>query len=443
MWHKGFDVVKWELSHFLLSNTFEGKLMSTNGQILSVLEYMEKEKGISRADMIETIGEAVRTAALKSINAGHDVRIEINPKTGKLQAWAIFEVVDSVSDPKTQIHLSKASLLDENAEVGSVIEKEIDPAFLGRIAAQTTKQAILQRVRFFEKEKLYHDFKNRVGDIVSGTIKNIDGGNLYIDVNGAEAIMPARERARGEEFSIGERIRCLLLKLDPSSRDAELVLSRSHVNFIRRLLEIEVSEIADGSVTIKGIAREPGYRTKVCVGTNDKNIDPVGACVGIRGIRIKSIVRELSGEKIDVIRYDDDPEKLLFEAIKPAVPKNVRVDYDGRRIYFEVAEKDLAVAIGKHGLNAKLTSRMMNWRLDISKENEAVPENFGEKLERAVAGLHGIPGISDEQAQKLVAIGITDIDAFEGVNAEDLAEAGFDMDVSQKILDSVRKFCKK
>lgn len=417
--------------------------MSTNSQILSVLEYMEKEKGISRADMIATISEAIRASALKSITAGHDVRIEINPKTGNLQAWAIFEVVDSISDPKTQIHLSKALLLDENAEIGSIIEKEIDPALLGRIAAQTTKQAILQRVRFFEKEKLYNDFKNRVGDIVSGTVKNIDGGNLYIDVNEAEAIMPVRERVRGEEFSIGERIRCLLLKLDPSSRDAELVLSRSHVNFVRRLLEIEVSEIADGSVVIKGIAREPGYRTKICVGTNDKNIDPVGACVGIRGTRIKSIVRELNGEKIDVIRHDDDPEKLLFEAIKPAVPKNVRVDYDGRRIYFEVSEKDLAVAIGKHGLNAKLTSRMMNWRLDISKENEIVPENFGEKLERAVAGLHGIPGISDEQAQKLVAIGITDIDAFEGVSAEDLLEAGFEIDVAQKILDSVRKFCKK
>ncbi|MDR2778852.1 MAG: transcription termination factor NusA [Puniceicoccales bacterium] len=417
--------------------------MSTNSQILSVLEYMEKEKGISRADMIATISEAIRASALKSITAGHDVRIEINPKTGNLQAWAIFEVVDSISDPKTQIHLSKALLLDENAEIGSIIEKEIDPALLGRIAAQTTKQAILQRVRFFEKEKLYNDFKNRVGDIVSGTVKNIDGGNLYIDVNEAEAIMPVRERVRGEEFSIGERIRCLLLKLDPSSRDAELVLSRSHVNFVRRLLEIEVSEIADGSVVIKGIAREPGYRTKICVGTNDKNIDPVGACVGIRGTRIKSIVRELNGEKIDVIRHDDDPEKLLFEAIKPAVPKNVRVDYDGRRIYFEVSEKDLAVAIGKHGLNAKLTSRMMNWRLDISKENEIVPENFGEKLERAVAGLHEIPGISDEQAQKLVAIGITDIDAFEGVSAEDLLEAGFEIDVAQKILDSVRKFCKK
>ncbi|MDR3144505.1 MAG: transcription termination factor NusA [Puniceicoccales bacterium] len=417
--------------------------MGANSQILSVLEYMEREKGIARSDMIETISEAIRVAALKSVNAGHDVRIEINPKNGNLQAWAVFEVVDSVSDPKTQIHLSKALLVDENARIGSVIEKEIDPALLGRIAAQTTRQAIMQRIRFFEREKLYDDFKGRVGDIVSGTIRNIDGGNLYIDVNGAEAIMPARERIRGEEFTIGERIRCLLLKLDPANRDAELILSRSHVNFVLRLLEIEVSEIADGSVAVKGIAREPGYRTKISVCANDKNIDPVGACVGARGVRIKSIVRELNGEKIDVIRYSDDPEKLLIEAIKPAVPKNIRVDHGARRIYFEVAEGDLAVAIGKRGLNAKLTSRMMNWKLDISKENATLPENFGEKFERAAAGLHGITGVGDEQAKKLVAAGITDIDAFEGVSVDDLVEVGFEADEAQKVLDSVQNFCKK
>ena len=404
---------------------------------------MEKEKGISRADMIETISEAIRIAALKSINAGHDVRVEINPKTGHLQAWAIFEVVDSVSDPQTQMHISKALQLEDDAEIGSVIEKEIDPSLLGRIAAQTTRQAILQRIRGFEKEKLYNDFKSRIGDIVSGTVRNFDGANYYIDVNGADAVMPLRESIRGEEFTAGEKIRCLLLKLDPSGKNSDLILSRSHVNFVRRLLEIEVSEIADGSVIIKGIAREPGYRTKICVDSTDKNIDPVGACVGTRGIRVKSIVKELNGEKIDVIRYFDDPEKLLVEAIKPAVPKNVKIDKEARRIYFEVAAPDLAVAIGKRGLNAKLTSRMMNWRLDISKENEVVPENFGTKLERAIAGLHGIPGITDEQAQRLVAIGITDIDAFEGVGVSDLEEAGFGEKEAKTILESVRKFYKK
>jgi N utilization substance protein A len=180
-------------------------------------------------------------------------------------------------------------------------------------------------------------------------------------------------------------VRCLLLKLNTDSRDADIILSRSHVNFVRRLLEIEVSEIADRSVFIRGIAREPGYRTKICVDRKDKNIDPVGACVGTRGVRIKSIVRELNDEKIDVIRYYKDPQKLLCEAIKPAIPRNVSVNEGEHRIYFEVAESDLAVAIGKRGLNAKLTSKMMNWRLDISKESVAV-DNFDDRLERAVAG---------------------------------------------------------
>ena len=176
--------------------------MSTGGQILSVLEYMEKEKGISRSEMIETISEAIRLAALKSINAGYDVRIEINPKNGNLQAWAIFEVVDSLSDPKTQIHISKALLIDENAEVGSVIEKEINPALLGRIAAQTTRHAIMQKIRSFERDKLCDNFKGRIGDIVLGTVRNVDDGNVYIDIDGASAIMPFRECIRGEEFSI-------------------------------------------------------------------------------------------------------------------------------------------------------------------------------------------------------------------------------------------------
>ena len=233
------------------------------------------------------------------------------------------------------------------------------------------------------------------------------------------------------------------MKIDPINRDAELVVSRSHVNFVKRLLEIEVSEIADGSVIIRGIAREAGYRTKICVDTNDKNIDPVGACVGARGIRIKSIVRELNGEKVDVIRYYDDPEKLLYEAIKPAVPKNVRIDNDERRIYFEVSEDDLAIAIGKRGLNAKLTSRMMNWRLDISKENTPAHEDFEDKLGSAVAGLSGIPGIDDQTAQELVKMGFTDIDTFEGVKVDDLVDAGFDEEKAKKILDSIQNFHRK
>lgn len=416
--------------------------MSTSDQILSVLEYMEKEKGISRQDMIETISEAIRTAALKSITAGHDVRVEISPKTGQLRAWAIFEIVDSVSDPSTQIHISKALLTDPTAEIGSVIETAIDPALLGRIAAQTTKQAIMQKIKFFEREKLYDDFKGRVGDIVSGTVHRVDNGNIYIELGNVEAIMPARECVRGEEYAPGDRIRCLLLRLETDSRDAEIVLSRSNVNFVRRLLEIEVSEIADGAVVIRGIAREPGYRTKVCVDSADKNIDPVGACVGTRGVRVKSIVRELCGEKIDIIRYYDDPARLLCEAIKPAVPKNIVVDEKERKISFEVSDSDLAVAIGKRGLNAKLTSRMMNWRLDISKE---VQENndFGDRMGRAIAGWAGVPGITEQDAQKLVLAGVTDVEAFESVEINDLVDAGFSLEDAQRIVEVIGKFCRE
>ncbi|MDR3273777.1 MAG: transcription termination factor NusA [Puniceicoccales bacterium] len=416
--------------------------MSTNSQILSVLEYMEREKGISRTDMIETISEAIRTAALKSVTAGQDVRVEISPRTGQLQAWAVFEVVDSVCDPRNQVHISKALAVDDHAEVGSVIETEIDPALLGRIVAQTARQAIMQRIKFFEKEKLYDDFKNRVGDIVSCVVHRVDNGNVYVEIGNTEALLPARECIRGEEYAPGDRVRCLLLKLNTDSYDADIILSRSHVNFVCRLLEIEVSEIADGSVFIRGIAREPGYRTKICVDTKDRNIDPVGACVGTRGVRIKSIVRELNGEKIDVIRYYEDPQKLLCEAIKPAIPRNVSVNEAEHRIYFEVAESDLAVAIGKRGLNAKLTSKMMNWRLDISKELVAI-DNFDDKLERAVAGWSDVPGITKEIAHKLVAAGITDVEAFESVEPHDLVDVGFNQKEAEQTVRCIREICRK
>lgn len=409
---------------------------------MSVLEYMEKEKGISRADMIETISEAIRTAALKSITAGQDIRVEINPRTGQLQAWEVFEIVDSVSDPRNQMHISKALLIDDKAEVGSVVETEIDPTLLGRIVAQIARQAIMQRIKLFEKEKIYDDFKNRVGDIVSCVVHHVDNGNVYVEIGNTEALLPARECIHGEEYAPGDRVRCLLLKLNTESRDTDIILSRSHVNFVRRLLEIEVSEIADGSVFIRGIAREPGYRTKICVDTKDKNIDPVGACVGTRGVRIKSVVRELNGEKIDVIRYYDDPQKLLCEAIKPAIPKNVRINEAEHRIYFEVAEGDLAVAIGKRGLNAKLTSKMMNWRLDISKESVAI-DNFDDKLERAVTGWVDIPGITKEVAHKLVAAGITDVEAFESVDVDDLANVGFSHKEAEQTVLCIREFCRK
>ncbi|MDR0740940.1 MAG: transcription termination factor NusA [Puniceicoccales bacterium] len=412
--------------------------MKTGSEILAVLEYMEKEKGIPRGDMIQTIAEAIRSAALKSINAGYDIRVEINPKTGSLKAWAILEVVDSVSDPQAQIHVSKAKEVDPNIDVSQVIEKEIDPAFLGRIAAQGARQAITQGIRHFEREKLYEDFKNSIGDIVSGIVRHQDSGNIYVELGKAEAILPYRERIPGEEYVPGDRIRCLLLKIEQSSHGPDIVLSRSHWRFVRRLLEIEVTEIADGTVEIYGMAREPGYRTKVAVRSSDPKVDAVGSCVGTRGVRIRSIVKELGGEKIDVIRYANDPIAFLQEAIHPAIPRNIHVNEANRQISFEVNEEDLAIAIGKRGLNARLTSRLMNWKLDIKKAESEKEKNLNRKIQQATASFNNISGISDELAQRLVASGFTDIDVFEDVVLEDLEDAGFSTEESHLILENIK-----
>lgn len=413
-----------------------------SNEILSVLQYMEKEKGIPREDMISAISAAIVSSAQKGYGPSQNLKVDIDPKTGALKAWNILAVVDSVSDSASEIHIEKAREIKPGIQIGDVIEKEIDPSQLGRIAAQAAKQAIVQRVRQFEKERLYDDFKDSIGDIVSGIVRRRERNDLIIDLGKTEATLPGNERIPGEEYAPGERIRCLLLNIESTSRGPELILTRSHPNFVKRLFELEVSEIGDGTVTIERIAREAGYRTKIAVQTNDPKVDPVGACVGSRGARVKTIVRELGGEKIDIIRYFSDPRKMLEEAISPAVPKNIKVDEQNRRIYFEVAETDLSIAIGRKGQNAKLTSRLLDWRLDIGKESSG-EVRFEERKQRAEEGIKQIPGIDNDEAQILVNNGITSIEAFEGVNASDLIDLGFTEEKANNIIAKVKAYSKR
>lgn len=411
-------------------------------EILSVLEYMEKEKGIARDAMIEAISTAIASAAQKSINTTSEIRVEINAKTGALKAWNQLDVVDSLVDPKREMHIDKARQIDSEVAVGGLVEIEVDPAFLGRIAAQTARQAILQRIRQFEKDRIYDDFKDTVGDIVTGTVRRRERGDLLVDLGKAEALLPARERVTGEDYGPGESIRCLLLKIEQGNRGPEIILSRSNINFVNRLFEVEVTEIADGTVKIEAMAREPGYRTKIAVSSTDPKVDPVGACVGARGSRVKTIVRELGGEKIDIIRYEKDPVLLLEEALKPAVPKDIQVNEAERRIHFNVIDDELSIAIGRKGLNAKLTSRLLGWKLDIGKkEEEAV--GFSQKVAKAVEGINLIPGIEPEIAERLVPIGLVSADAFEGVADSDLVDAGFTEDEAHAILEKVQSYLEK
>jgi N utilization substance protein A len=393
-----------------------------SSEILSVLEYMEKEKGIGRADMISTITNALKTAALKGVNSGQELKIEINPKNGQLHAWALLKVVDSVSNPKAEIHLEKAQAVKPGALLGEVIEKEIDPSTLGRIAAQTARQAVMQRLRQFEKDRIYDDFKDQVGNIVTGTVRRRERNDLYIDLGKAEALMPGKEQVPGEEYQPGDRIRCLLLAIESTPRGPELILTRASPKFVRRLFELEVTEIADGTVKIEAFAREPGYRTKIAVTSTDPKVDPVGACVGARGARVKTIVRELGGEKIDIIKFFADPREMVIEALKPAVPREIIIDDKTHRVVLKVATDDLAIAIGRKGQNARLTSRLIGWRLDI-EEFKALGEN---PRQTAIDSL-----------VKSFGLGINSPGAFEGVEANDLESAGFTADEAAGIINRV------
>jgi N utilization substance protein A len=404
-----------------------------SSEILSVLEYMEKEKGIPRADMISTITNALKTAAQKGVNSGQELKIDINPKNGQLHAWAVVKVVDSVSNPKTEIHVEKAQALKAGAVIGDMIEKEIDPSTLGRIAAQTARQAVMQRLRQFEKDRIYDDFKDQVGNIVTGTVRRRERNDLYVDLGKAEAIMPGKEQVPGEEYQPGERIRCLLVEIQSTPRGPEIILSRASPKFVRRLFELEVTEVADGTVKIEAFAREPGYRTKIAVTSSDPKVDPVGACVGARGARVKTIVRELGGEKIDIIKYYADPKEMIIEALKPAVPREIVLDDKTHRILLKVATDDLAIAIGRKGQNARLTSRLIGWRLDIEEFRTVGADPEGDAKRKLVASL----GIAEPIALRLVKAGFVSLELFEGVEADDLVGAGFTTEEASDIIGRV------
>jgi len=404
-----------------------------SSEILSVLEYMEKEKGIPRTDMIATIANALKTAAQKGLNSGQELKIDINPKNGQLHAWAVLKVVDSISNPRTEIHVEKAQAVRPGALIGEMVEKEIDPATLGRIAAQTARQAVMQRLRQFEKDRIYDDFKDQVGNIVTGTVRRRERNDLYADLGKAEAVMPAKEQVPGEEYQPGDRIRCLLLEIENTTRGPEIILSRASSKFVRRLFELEVTEIADGTVKIEAFAREPGYRTKIAVTSADPKVDPVGACVGARGARVKAIVRELGGEKIDIIKFYSDPREMIIEALKPAVPREIILDDKNHRIVLKVATDDLAIAIGRKGQNARLTSRLIGWRIDIEEFKAAGDDPRG----NAIASLVKFLGLDPAVAGRLVDMGITSPAAFEGVAAEDLVGGGFTAEEAQAIIAQV------
>lgn len=395
-----------------------------NHELIAMLDYLEREKGIHKQTLVEAISSALVVASKKSLTAGtRELRVEIDPRTGKIRALAKLIVVEEVQNPHDEISLEKAQLTHPEAKVGDEIDVEVTPADFGRIAAQTARQAITQRIRQIEKDMIYDEFKDRTGDVITGTVRRFDRYGVIVDLGKFEGVMPDRERVPSESYTIGDRLRFYVVAVDNSSRGPEIILSRSHPNFVRRLFELEVAEIHDGTVQIKSLSREPGIRTKVAVWCADEKIDPVGACVGVRGSRVKQIVRDLNNEKVDIIRWNPDLIEFAKEALKPARITSITKEETGSRtvLHVQIVKEDLSQAIGKKGLNARLTARLLGCDLDII-EDKSKAEAVAEKTTQAAQSLASSLQISDSDAARLAQAGMHNLEVIVDAGASAIAE---------------------
>jgi transcription termination/antitermination protein NusA len=408
-----------------------------NADFLAVLEFWEREKGISRDVLVGAVQESLLSAAKKAVGPARELRVAIDPKNGDIKAFAKLVVSEKVISQHDQISVFDARRIKSDAQVGDEVEVEVTPVGFGRIAAQYAKQALMQQLRRAEKQLIFSEFKDRVGDIISGTVRRFDRSDVIVDLGKYEALLPNRERVPTEEYQVGERIRCYVKAVEQGPHGPEIILSRADPRFVIKLFQLEVSEINDGTIEIKGIAREPGFRTKLAVWTRDDKVDPVGACVGLRGQRVKNIVRELNNEKVDIIRWDPNVRNFITNALAPAKLKAFEIDEAGKRVKIIVSEDQLSLAIGKRGQNARLTSKLTGWQVDVEPE-VVVTKGFEEKVAEAVESLAAIPGITREQADVLVHNGLLRLEDLLQADVSDLSGMPQIGEQAATILESAR-----
>ena len=411
-------------------------------EIQVLFEYYEKEKGIPRDTMVEALSTALLSAARKSVGPARELRVDVNPDKGDIVAVAKLIASENVNSPYEEISMEIARKINPEAQLGDEIEVKVTPKDFGRIAAQTARQTMMQQLRIAEKAMIYDEFKDRAGDIVGGTVRRFDKSDVMVDLGKFEGTMPSRERVTTDQYSIGDRIRAYVVAVENGSRGPEIILSRSHPNFVRRLFEFEVSEIADQTVEIRGIAREPGFRTKVAVYSADPKVDPVGACVGLRGARVKNIVRELNNEKVDIIRWSEDLTEFVTDALKPAIIRSIEIDEAEKQVRVTVDEEELSKAIGRRGQNARLTSRLLGWDVQIEKDSSKT-EIFEKRVIDAANEFVlkiGEEVIDADTAIKLVKGGIVNLEFFSMVDVSDVADIlEGDSEAAQKICEAAKK----
>jgi len=356
-----------------------------NADFLDALRQIEKEKEIPLEVLLSTIESALETAYKKNYAATGDVRVRVSSSKGGFHVFCEKDVVEEVENSHTEMSLQDARAYDPEAKVGDAIEIEVTPENFGRIAAQTAKQVVVQRIREAERERVYEEFGERVGEVLTGTVQRREQRNVFVNLGKIEALLPPAEQVPTEPYRFNDRIKVYVLEVRRTPKGPQVVVSRTHPSLIRRLFELEVPEIAEGIVTIKSVAREPGARTKVAVHSSDEKVDPMGACVGHRGSRVQSVVNELYDEKIDIVRWNDNIEKFIGEALSPAKAISVSCDEDTKTALVIMPDSQLSLAIGKSGQNVRLAARLTGWRIDIRSEAQIAKAEEGEVQAAAVA----------------------------------------------------------
>lgn len=371
-----------------------------DNEFLTVLDSLGREKGIEREVLMKAVEAAILSASKKTFESMPKVRVSLDRTSGQIRIFSGKKVVKKVENPSREVSLTEAKKIDATLKEGDECEVEVTPRNFGRIAAQAARQVIMQKIREAERANVYQEFEGRQGETITGVVEKFEQGNIIISLGKAEAILPQRERCPGENYRQGERITAYILEVKKVSHGPQIILSRTHPALVRKLFELEVPEVSEGTLEIKAVAREPGERSKVAVTSSMEKVDSVGACVGFKGSRVKAIVRELSGERVDIVRWDKDPAVFISNALSPAEIVDIKIDKEKQEADLIVSDEKLSLAIGKKGQNVRLAARLTGWRINIRGESEAAEER-----EKTMRGLTQLPGVGQKLAQTLSEAG--------------------------------------
>ena len=408
------------------------------------IDQISREKGIDPQIVIHAIEDAMVVASRKYFKSNEELRGRINSETGEIDVYAIRKVVDNVTNPVCEISMDEARTVKPDAQLEQEIEFKKSTVGLGRISAQMAKQVIFQKVREAERESVYAEYHKHVGEIVNCVVKRFENGDIIVELGKTEGKIPKREQSRLENFSVADRLRVIIIRVEKTSKGPQVIVSRTDPTLVQHLFQTEVPEIYDGTVQVRSIAREAGERTKIAVSSREKDVDPVGACVGMKGTRVQSIIRELRGEKIDIIQWSDDTVNFATNAISPAKISRVTiVDSNDKIMEMVVEDGQLSLAIGKKGQNVRLASKLIGWRIDIKSEEEkrAEVESQMDQLQAVPTPLENMPGLTPSLVQKLVAGGIATVEQLADLSPEDLQNLpGIGEKTIEKISDALAEY---